>query len=201
MAYSDFTLKTAQKAFNLKIVRETGAFSHIQEAPVSDLLASLLEENVPLAVSINTEKARSELIVANVLVEVRKLFDREISLFSGTEFNVDKEKGLTGFCDFIIANSPEQLFVTAPVVTIVEAKNDNIMSGLGQCVSEMVATEIFNLREDREIPKTYGSVTTGTAWKFLSLEKGAVRIDLKDYSIETPGKITGILSAMIRQEA
>ena len=57
-----------------------------------------LEENIPLAVSINTEKARAELLVANVLVEVRKLFDRKISFFSGVEFNVDREKSLTGFC-------------------------------------------------------------------------------------------------------
>ena len=66
--------------------------------------------------------------------------------FSGYPFNVDKEKGLAGACDFIISRSPEQLFIKAPVITIVEAKNENIIRGLGQCVAEMYAAKLFNER-------------------------------------------------------
>ena len=106
MVYSDFKLRQVQKQFQLDIVEKLGIFSAIPEKPISDYFAITLEENIPLAVSINTEKARSELLVANVLVEVRKLFDRKISFFSGVEFNVDKEQSLTGFCDFIISLSP-----------------------------------------------------------------------------------------------
>ncbi len=77
------------------------------EVAISPHLTTSLEENVLLAVSINTEKARSELIIANVLVEVRKLFQRCLSFFSGIEFTVDRELGLTGFCDFIVSLSKE----------------------------------------------------------------------------------------------
>ncbi|WP_338043173.1 hypothetical protein [Okeania hirsuta] len=84
------------------------------------------------------------MIISPIIVELRKYFNRQISLFSGTEFNVDKSKGLTGRCDFIISYSPKQLEVTAPVVKIVEAKNDNIKSGLAQCIAEMVAAQLFN---------------------------------------------------------
>jgi len=157
---------------------------------------------VPLAIAINTEKARSELIIANFLVELRKLFDHQVSLFSGIEFNVDKEKNLNGFCDFIISASPEQLMLNAPVVTIVEAKNENIIGGLGQCIAEMVAANIFNVKEHNdEILKVYGVVTTGTTWKFLSLESDIVYIDLSEFYIDRPGKILGVLSAMVRQIA
>jgi hypothetical protein len=53
-----------------------------------------------LALNINTEKARSELIIAPLLVELRRLLNREISLFSGIDFTVDENQNLNGFCDF-----------------------------------------------------------------------------------------------------
>ncbi|MEZ4526492.1 MAG: hypothetical protein R2941_11290 [Desulfobacterales bacterium] len=201
MSYSDFSIKQICKEFQVSVREEMGLFTGIGEIPVSDSLSEILAENVPLAISINTEKARSELVIANILLEIRKIFKPKISFFSGTEFTVDKEKGLTGFCDFIISQSPEQLYINAPVVTIVEAKNENIMAGMGQCISEMLAAQIFNQREKNEIKKVYGSVTSGTIWKFIRLEGEKVCIDLKDYTIENPGKILGILAAMIRQEA
>jgi hypothetical protein len=53
--------------------------------------------------AIGTEKAKSELIISNVLLEVRKILNNKISCFSGVILDVDKEKGLSGFCDFIIS--------------------------------------------------------------------------------------------------
>jgi len=92
--------------------------------------------------------------------------------------------------------------LNAPVVTIVEAKNENIIGGLGQCIAEMVAANIFNVKEHNdEILKVYGVVTTGTTWKFLRLESDIIYIDLSEFYIDRPGKILGILSAMIRQVA
>lgn len=75
------------------------------------------------------------------------------------------------------------------------------MSELGQCASEMVAAQIFNQREEHPIPSIYGAVTTGTGWIFLKLADVRVSIDLKEYSIEKPDKIVGILSSMLKQEA
>jgi len=167
---------------------------------ISDYFTTTLEENIPLAVSINTEKAKSELIISNVLIEVRKIFDRKISFFSGVEFNIDKEKGLNGYCDFLISLSPEQLFVKSPIIALVEAKNENIMGGL--CIAEIQAAKIFNEKEGNNIPAVYGTVTTGIFWKFLKLIDNIVHIDLKDYSIEdNPERIIGILSSMMEQKA
>ena len=192
MAYSSFTLRDVQKIFQLQIHEEMGLFSALEPLAISESLALTLAENVPLAVSINTEKARSELIVVNILLELRRLFQRQVSLFSGVDFTVDKDRGLNGFCDFLMSASSEQLFVNVPVVAIVEAKNDNLMSELGQCAAEMVAAQIFNQREDHPIPAIYGAVTTGTGWIFLKLAEGQIAIDLKEYGIEQPDKIMGI---------
>ncbi len=66
----------------------------------------------------------------------------------------------------------------------------------------MVAAQLFNEAEGVEhIGTIYGVVTTGTAWKFLKMEKLEVVIDLDEYSIEQPEKILGILLAMVGQEA
>ena len=74
-----------------------------------------------IATAINTDKVRSELIVAPIMAEVRRQTGNRVSLFSGSAFDVDGGRGLTGYCDFILSASREQLEITAPVVTLVEA--------------------------------------------------------------------------------
>nr|VFK23012.1 MAG: hypothetical protein BECKLPF1236B_GA0070989_13364 [Candidatus Kentron sp. LPFa] len=160
-----------------------------------------LEENVPLALAVNTEKARSEFIIAFVLLELRSSLDNRISLFSGIDFEVDREKRLTGFCDFIISLSTEQLFLTTPVVMVVEAKNENIIAGIGQCLAEMVASKLFNESERNGIDVIYGVVTTGSAWRFLKLAGNTAFIDKKEYHIDAIDRIMGILTAMVGQLA
>lgn len=198
MPYSDFTLQKIKTELKINLLEKESLFSSIKSIELSSTLKEILKENIPLARAINTEKARSELIIANMLVEVRKNFNHQISLFSGIEFNVDKSRGLNGFCDFIISASPKQLILTTPVITLVEAKNENIIGGLGQCIAEMVAATLFNHNEHNDQVSTlYGIITTGTAWKFLKLHANQVTIDLDEYAIENPEKIIGIISSML----
>ncbi len=75
------------------------------------------------------------MIISPILLEVRRKLNYKISLFSGIDFNVDNTRGLNGFCDFLISLSPEQLFIRAPVITLVETKNENLKSCLGQCIA------------------------------------------------------------------
>jgi len=202
MSYSDFDLKKVKQNLGVNLIERENIFASIECFKISNHLKETLAENLPLARAINTEKARSELIIANILVELRKILDHKISLFSGIEFNVDKEKGLNGFCDFIISASTEQLMLSSPIIAVVEAKNENIIGGLGQCIAEMAAAKIFNqLEENENTRKIYGVVTTGTTWKFIRMDGLDVYIDLDDYSIENPDKIIGILLAMISQQA
>lgn len=200
MSYSDFNLKDIRQKFNLEITEQLGLFSNTAESTITEHFKETLKDNIPLALAINTEKAKSELIISPVLVEVKKLFQNSISFFSGVEFNVDKDKGLNGFCDFIVSLSSEQLFIESPIIALVEAKNDSIMSGLGQCVAEMVAAQIFNQQENNKINVIYGVITTGIFWKFIKLIDNKIYIDLKDYSIlDNPQKIIGMFSAMMKQ--
>lgn len=193
MAYSDFTLSKFKKSFNIRIDEETDLFAQVEPTEVSDKLSNSLAETTELALAINTEKARSEMIITPILLEVRRKANYQISLFSGSDFNVDAEKGLNGYCDFVISQSKEQLTINAPVMIIVEAKNENIKGGLGQCAAAMLAAQLFNEQEGNEIKTIYGAVTTGDIWKFLKLSGADVFIDLKNYYIKEINKILGIL--------
>ena len=132
------------------------------------------------------------------MVELRRKLERKISLFSGINFSVEPELGLNGNCDFIISLSEEILFLTAPVITLVEAKKEDLNAGLGQCVAEMVAAQIFNQRENNPISTIYGTVTSGTNWRFLKLEEKRVYIDLTEYYLGDLSQILGILSRTCR---
>ena len=196
MPYSDFDLRKVKQELGVHLVEQEGVFAQAKDAEVSPAFAEILAETVPLARAINTEKARSELIIANVLVELRRQLHHRISLFSGIEFNVDKGRGLSGYCDFMISASREQLILTRPIIAVVEAKNENLIAGLGQCIAEMVAARLFNAEERNPITTLYGVVTTGTAWKFMRMENDETVIDLDEYSIDSPRKILGILLEM-----
>lgn len=193
MAYSDFTLVKARNAFGLTLDETRDLFRDVVGVKPSDLLQRVLAENLTLATAINSEKARSEFLIAPILSEVRRQLDYRIGLFSGTEFNVDPAQALSGFCDFILSASSEQYFISAPVLTVIEAKNENIIAGLGQCAATMVAAQIFNQKAGSDIKVIYGAVTTGTNWKFLILEQNILCIDAIEYYINAVDKILGIL--------
>ena len=198
MSYSDFTLKKVKEKLGINIIEDTDLFSTAEEIQVSDYLLITLKYNMPLAMAIGTEKVRSELIIANVLLEIRKIVDNQVSFFSGVNLDVDKEKSLTGFCDFVISKSTEQFYLSSPIITVVEAKNESISSGLGQCIAEMYAANLFNDKEGQHLPVIYGVVTTGSIWKLLKYENNTAYIDLLEYYIADINKIMGILVAMVK---
>ena len=200
MAYSNFTLETVRKAFDIEEVDIAGLFSESEPMAPSELLTAVLARNVPLATAIGTEKAKSEMIVADVLVELREQLNLSISLFSGIDFNVDSENGLVGVCDFLISLSPVQFVLEAPVIVLVEAKKDDLEVGLGQCVAEMIAAQYFNAERGNDVLCIYGAITSGREWRFLKLEGKKLYIDMTVYPITQCDKILGVLADMVKQK-
>lgn len=101
-----------------------------------------------------------------------------------------------------ITRSPLQSLLTAPVVAIAEAKNDNLRTGLAQCIAAMVAAREFNTKASPAAPtggtSVYGAVTTGSEWKFLRLSGSELTLDLPEYFITEMGRILGILAHVIK---
>jgi hypothetical protein len=122
MFYSEFTLIKAKRDFDLTTV-EAGRFLP-QTEPIdpSLYLTESLIEGLPLATATGSEKARSELIISPILVEVRKILQRQVSLFSGEDFTVEPELGLSGVCDFLISRSPEKILIEAPALSSLKRK-------------------------------------------------------------------------------
>jgi hypothetical protein len=200
MPYSEFTFQSLRDTLGLHLGQDASLFAHIEAVTVSAYLQTTLQENVALALNINTEKARSEMIIAPMLIEVRKILKKQVSLFSGVELQVDAALGLTGMCDFIISKATNQVYVSAPAVMIVEAKNENIKAGLPQCIAAMYAAKIYNEREHNEVDHILGIVTTGSNWKFLTLEDAQVLIDYDEYLIDQAGKILAIILQALMPE-
>jgi hypothetical protein len=197
MAYSDFkTVSSVKAAFGLTTIEDVQFLFNAVSVEPSEILAAILKENLPLATASGSEKARSELIISPVLVEVRRQLDRKIGLFSGEDFTVDVEAKLSGRCDFLISRSAEQLEIEAPVVVLIEAKQADLKLGLGQCIAEMVAAQRFNQSKEKPLPVIYGCVSSGILWRFLKLEGTVVTIDLTDYAITPVDRILGYLMWM-----
>lgn len=193
MAYADFTLSGLTKQFGLTIEEEINLFADVPEAVLRPEFQTQLSRTVPLALRVSTEKARSEFIIAPVLAELWLQTNQQVGLFSGVEFSVDSAQGLVGVCDYIITRSSELLFVTAPVLMLVEAKNEEMKRGYAQCMAEMIAAQTYNAREGKPSHKIYGAVTIGELWKFLELEGTTIRLDTLNYHIQHIAKILGIL--------
>ena len=196
MAFGDFAFPQVYAELGLSF-EEADLYSDVPAiGPRPDFIATIAE-GATVALATATEKAKSEFIIAPVLLELHRLLGGAFALFSGVELNVDVNKGLNGVCDFILSGSPRQFVLTAPLVTIVEAKNDNLRGGLGQCIAAMFAASLFNQKAGNPTPVVHGVVTTGGAWKFLKLEGTAVTLDLKEYYVDDPGKILGVLRSIV----
>ena len=76
---------------------------------------------------------------------------------------------------------------------MVEAKNEDMKAGYGQCLAEMLAAQRFNAASGQTDCTVYGAVTTGDRWKFLELTGLVARIDSDDYYLEHIDKVMGIL--------
>jgi hypothetical protein len=199
MSYSEFTsIIKVKQAFGLTTVEGPRFLPQISPIAPSATLTDFLANSLPVAVATGSEKARSEMIITPVLLEVRKILQQNISLFSGEDFTVDYETGLNGICDYLISRSPEMLEIEAPAVAVVEAKKADLKTGIGQCVAEMVAMQKFNEAKGKPISVIYGSVSNGTQWRFLKLEEKIVSIDLNDYALPPVDEILGMLVWMVR---
>ncbi len=198
VAFSDFSIGEVKRRFGLQLDESGDFFAGVAPVAASALLAETLRENIPLALAIGTEKARSELIIAPVLVAIRRQLANAISLFSGVEWSVDPAQGLRGTCDFLLSLSPEQFDIEAPVIAVVEAKKEDMGLGIGQCLAEMVAARIFNQQRQNSISTIYGVVTTGNVWKFLRLRETIAFVDVTEYYIKEVERIIGILLSMFK---
>jgi hypothetical protein len=199
MSYREFTIKDIKAKLGLRLVEDEPLHVDVPAVQPGPHLREWLDRYGPLALDINTEKARSELIIAPVLLEARRLLDERVGYFSGRELSVDPGRGLTGVCDFLLSLSPERLTLTAPLLVVAEAKNLDVVSGIPQCIAEMVAMQLYNRQEGSELPALHGVVTTGSSWRFLRLVGQTAWVDVREHYLDEVGQTLGILCHVLRE--
>jgi hypothetical protein len=199
MSYSQFTtIAKVRDAFGLKIIEGAAFWGELPLVQPSTGLLDYLQETLPIVATSGSEKARSEGIIYPVLLEARRLLDRQVSLFSGEDFTVDESQGLNGVCDFLMTRSTEVLEIEAPAIVIIEAKKTDLKSGFGQCIAEMVAAQRFNQAQGKPIETIYGIISNGLQWQFLKIEGNVVSIDLGVYALPPVDRVLGAIVWMLQ---
>lgn len=193
LSYNAFSLDLVRRRFDIEIVLQRFFTDTLRIEP-TDLLRNTLRRAATIALI--SEKARSEFIVAPILLETKEILHNMVSIYSGIRLDVAPQEGLQGVCDFIVSKAPPLPTLQAPLIMMVEAKKNDIEEGLGQCAAEMVAAQRFNQQEDPQAVTVYGCVTTGELWQFLKLSNRILQIDPEKIYIEHVDRILGMLAQM-----
>jgi hypothetical protein len=102
--------------------------------------------------------------------------NKPLNVWIEEPFNVDKEKGLVGEPDYLVAPATDCGGLEIPHLCIIEAKKQDWDGGWTQALAEMIAASIKGANI------CYGVVTTGNIWQFGQLEK--------DIFIKDPSQIS-----------
>ncbi len=194
MAYTSFTLYDLRRNFGIRD-RVEPLFAHAKALPMSNWLRDTLAmtQQMPLT----SEKAKSELIVTPVLVELRNRNNNFFTVYSGEVLNVDVSAGLAGECDFILTKDTNAFAISAPIITVVEAKKDDLELGVVQCAAQMVGIQRFNEQYGEPIETIYGCTTTADSWQFLKLSGTDLIVDRDRYFVDDLEKVLGVFQQII----
>lgn len=196
MAYTDFTLDSIEQKFGVTNQQQI-LFQPLPPLPLSAELQKALARARELP--IRSEKARSEWIVAPILIEIRDLTDQFFTIYSGDNLSADEEAGLKGECDFILAKDTGSFNINYPILQVVEAKRNDLEIGVPQCAAQLIGAQIFNKKKGVDLPFVYGCVTTGDEWLFMRLTGNELVIDTRKYYLVEIGELLALFVSLIEE--
>ncbi len=195
MAYRDFKEKDLKEKFNIR-QKIQPVFNGIVPpiSPSQRLLDALSDAKL---ITLSTEKAISERIVAPVLAEMKRRNPHIIQIFSGEIINADRSIGLNGEIDFIITRATDTIEPQAPILSVTEAKIGKIEKAIPQAASQMLGARVFNQANNESLDVIHGLITDGTSWLFLRLEGTTLTINDTLYYTNTLPDLIGGLQMII----
>lgn len=194
MGYSKYrTIKQVVKKFGLSTQKQR-FFEEVKPVSPSDWLVKTLE--LAELVTLSNEKVKSEKIISPILTEIHRLYKDKLALFSGEELNVDPENDLAGPCDFFFSARPNTYLLEAPIVSLTEAKDEDLDYGIAQCTAQMIGAQRYNQQEGENIPVIWGCATTADVWKFIRLENTILYVDTINYYLDNVGVLLGAFSVV-----
>ena len=180
MGFSSYKkIKTVAKKFNL-----SSSFTSIFEDIEPRIPSAWLKQTLEMAMifPLMNEKTKAERIIAPILLEVGQEYRNYITLFSGEEINVSSQDDLSGECDFFFALHPPQPYMDAPIISLAEAKDEDMEWGTAQCAAQLYGAYLYNKAEGREIAVLYGCATDGIEWQFMRFENNTFYIHSKVFT-------------------
>lgn len=197
MAYKDFNFQSLKEKFGVSYQIQS-LFGEIAPIAPSSFLQTQLSRIDTILIT--TEKAKSEFILAPILVELREICERRFNIFSGEFLEADKKNGLYGECDFILAKNNHSFILEAPIFTLVEAKRGDITAGIPQCIAQMLGAMQFNERQKTPIDHIYGCVTNALDWLFLRLNHDK-RVEAHDryLHLDRLDLVLGVFKTMVEK--
>ncbi|GAX43556.1 hypothetical protein NIES4075_45710 [Tolypothrix sp. NIES-4075] len=118
-------------------------------------LKQRLEEGIT-RVSLTSEAARREVLIAPILLEVAHITEAIVNI----EYSIEIDQYLRGDLDYYLQSKHN--------VLLVEAKQADLTRGFTQLAAELIALDSWVELQD---PILYGAVTTGDIWQFGSFER------------------------------
>lgn len=177
MGYSNFKkIYQVTKKFGLD-ARITDLFLPIEKVQPSNWLTMSLDMAVKMPLT--NEKNKSERLVSPLLMEIAVAFQSYVTLLSGEDISVNPADDLAGPCDFFFGLHPQKPYLETPIISLVEAKDEDLEWGIGQCAAQLYAAHLLNEQEGKKIDTLYGCATTGTEWLFIKFENRVFYIDRK----------------------
>lgn len=194
MAYKNFTLEKLKTDFGLQ-ERQEQLFKTVVPLSYTTWLAETLA--MGRSNPIKSEKARSEMIITPILLELKKRNNDFFTIHSGDTLDANKSVGLSGECDFILAKNTQSFSINFPIFILIEAKRQDFELGINQCTAQMYGAWIYNQKHKHNLPCIYGCVTTADEWQFIKFENNTFLIDKDKYFIKELETILGIFQQII----
>jgi len=133
-------------------------------------------------ISLNSETARREMLIAPVLSELIDHVEIDIDI----EYPVHVNERLKGNIDYFIRSAHH--FV------VVEAKKADMEKGFTQLAVELIAMDHDTDNKDEYL---YGAITVGDMWRFGMLDRNKQTIYKDIDSFRVPSDMEGLFSVMM----
>lgn len=196
LTYSQLDFQDLLDHFGVEVRNQPFLPVPVQPLALPNWLRLFLLDNPLTPTVTKSEKAVSEVIIYPVLSALRTHFGGKLGIFSGEPLSA---AGLTGVCDFILTNAPDLYIARPPLMVLVEAKRQNLLKAIPQCVAEMIAAQQLNKDAGVGFPAVYGCVTTGNQWQFLRLIGQNALTDPRIFYHPDLESILGALAWIIEQ--
>lgn len=134
-------------------------------------LKGRLEEAIT-RVSLTSEAARREVLIAPILLEVAHITESIINI----EYPIEVNQYLKGDLDYYLVSKHK--------ILVVEAQQADLTRGFTQLAVELIALDVW---VESDEPILYGAVTTGDIWQFGTFQRASrlVTQDLMLYRVPT----------------